>query len=42
MMAKMEYPICGKTFDEEMMQISDNGNLICCNCAEKENTKEKE
>ena len=41
-MAKMECPICGKTFDEDKMQISDNGNLICCNCAKKETTKEKE
>ena len=41
-MAKMECPICGKAFDEDMMIISDNGNLICCNCAEKETTNEKE
>ena len=41
-MTKMECPICGKVFDEAKMQISDNGNLVCCNCAEKENDKEKE
>lgn len=35
-MAKMECPICGQSYDEEDMTIGDNGNLICCNCAEKE------
>lgn len=35
-MDKMECPICGKVCDEEDMVIGDNGNLICCHCAEKE------
>lgn len=35
-MAKMECPICGKAYDEEDMSFSDNGNLVCVNCAEKE------
>lgn len=40
-MAKMECPICGQVFNEENMKIADNGNLVCCNCAEKEKTTEE-
>lgn len=35
-MAKLECPICGKSFNEEDMCISDNGNLVCFICAGKE------
>ena len=38
----MECPICGQVFDDEYMQIADNGNLICCHCAEKETDVEEE
>ena len=41
-MSEMQCPICGKTFDSKDCVIDENGNPICSECAEKENSDSDE
>lgn len=37
----IQCPICGKQFPTWLQEISDNGNPICSECAEKEKEESK-
>ena len=41
-MAKMECPICGKSFDDEMVDFLENGNPVCSHCAEEEQRRQEQ
>ena len=40
-MAKMECPICGKSFDDEMVEFLENGNPACPHCVDEEQKRQE-
>ncbi|MBQ3162829.1 MAG: hypothetical protein IJC04_12000 [Oscillospiraceae bacterium] len=40
-MAKMECPICGKSFDGEMVAFLENGNPACPHCVNEEQKRQE-